>query len=441
MKWTSVLGRLAPGPTVSRPFALGPLVSGPLVLASLVLGSLMAASLPAAATGMPPDSVDLPDVLALARGSSPRLALERQQIALAQAERITAGAYPNPSLSYERARQPGELTNFSSDSARQWSVQQQILLPGQRSSRIRAADLGIDAAHSRLVATGNDFAAEAGAAYVELLAAQQRRAALAQSMADLERLRGVVAGRHAAGLASRYDLLRVDIELADWQARRAEAEAELTDRQGQLAGLLGFPGWRPHGEGELRPLAWTGQAPVSGHDTPAVIASRKEEAAARARVTAARRDRLPNLSLSGGQFWTVAPYGKTYSLGIEIELPLFDTRRGALQQARAQAESAGLQRTLAEAQSQADVGRYRAQVDQRSATLARFEQQLAPQLPHLQQMADDAYRLGRSSVLELIDATRMRYETALSRVDLTAKLMESQLRLQAALGELAPEQR
>lgn len=405
-----------------------------------VLSALLAAAaLPATAVEPPgslPESVDLPTVLNLARGASPRLELERKQVALAQAERTTAGAYPNPSLSFERARQPGELTNFSSKVAKQWSVQQPILLPGQRSSRIRAADLGVDAARSRLNATANDFTADAGGAYVELLQAQRKRAALEQGMADLDRLRGIVAGRQSAGMASRYDLLRVDVELADWRTKLAEAEAELTDKQGQLAGLLGFPGWRPHGEGELRPLPMV-EAPAAAHDSPAVIASRKEEAAALARATAARRDRLPNVSLSGGQFWTVEPHGKTYSLGFEIEVPLFDTRRGAYQQARAQAESASLQRTLAEAQSSADIERYRAQVRQRGAALAQFERQLAPRLPQLQQMADDAYRLGRSSVLELLDATRVRYETTLSRDELTANLMQAQLRLQAALGDFA----
>ncbi|MNW23052.1 hypothetical protein D3C71_2249090 [compost metagenome] len=52
-------------------------------------------------------------------------------------------------------------------------------------------------------------------------------------------------------------------------------------------------------------------------------------------------------------------------------------------------------------------------------------------------MADDAYRLGRSTVLELLDATRVRYETTLSRDELTANLMQAQLRLQAALGDFA----
>ena len=42
------------------------------------------------------DVVDLPALLRIVRDVSPRLALERQAIAGAEADRITAGAYPNP---------------------------------------------------------------------------------------------------------------------------------------------------------------------------------------------------------------------------------------------------------------------------------------------------------------------------------------------------------
>ena len=51
-------------------------------------------------------------------------------------------------------------------------------------------------------------------------------------------------------------------------------------------------------------------------------------------------------------------------------------------------------------------------------------------------MAEDAYRLGRGTILELLDATRSRYDIQQTRVDLTASLAESQVRLLALLGEL-----
>jgi len=385
---------------------------------------------------MPPQVVDLAGVLKLATDANPRLALEQQNLAVARAERRTAGALPNPAVSYTRSRQPGESTNFDGPLSREWSIEQPIPLPGQRSSRVKAADLGIDAANARIAAMGNELAADAGAAYVALLAAQEKQALLTASLHDLRQLRDVVAGRNASGMASEYDVLRVDVELADWRARVAEADADLIDRQGQLAVLLGFPSWRPLGRAdELHPRSLQSNAPEA-KEHPALAAARREEAAAQANVVVAHRERLPNLSVNTGQFWTTQPYGRTHIVGLAVEVPLFDTRRGAYDKARAEAKSAGWRRTLVEAQVRADVERYAAQVRERTAALEEFRQQVEPRLPALRRMADDAYRLGRSSIAELLDAARASHETGLNRIDLIANLLEAQLRLRAARGEL-----
>ena len=52
-------------------------------------------------------------------------------------------------------------------------------------------------------------------------------------------------------------------------------------------------------------------------------------------------------------------------------------------------------------------------------------------------MAEDAYRLGRGTILELVDATRSRYELQQIRRDLAAALLEAQVRLLALLGDAA----
>lgn len=384
---------------------------------------------------LPPARVDLATVLKLAREASPRLALQRQQVAIAQAERRTAGAYPNPSVSFGHANQPGAVTNFEGRQSAEWSVEQPVLLPGQHSSRVRAADLRVDAARAWLSASAGELAAEAGAGYVALLAAQQKQALLSDSLQELQQLRDVVAARHQHGVASQYDLLRFDLELTAWRTQVAEAVAELSDRQSQLAALLGVPDWRPLGQvSELKALSVQAGAQQRA-EHPVVAASRRAEAAAQAGVRAAELDRLPNVSVSVGKFWTREPYGKTYSVGVGIEVPLFDSRDGELDKAKAEAESARLERRLSEAQVQADVERYSALVRQRLAALHEYQRQLLPQLPDLQQMAKDAYRLGQSSVAELLDATRASYDTRLSQLELMAGLMEAQLRLQAARGE------
>ncbi|MCL2524206.1 MAG: TolC family protein [Betaproteobacteria bacterium] len=398
--------------------------------------ALLLTAMPALAQ-MPPNSIDLPTVLALSREASPRLALERQDLAIARAERRIAGAWPNPTVSYNYARQPGELTNFEGARAQEVTIEFPLLIAGQHAARTEAADRGIEAARARLAASGNNLAADSGAAFVALLLAQEKLATRTAGVDELSRLRDIVAGRQVSGMASQYELLRVDVEQASWQAQTAEAEIDLAEAQAQLATLLGFPGWQPRATGELRPLEIAPGAPEA-IDNPAFVAARKEEDAAQASVELARRERFPEVSLNVGRFWTNSPFGATNAVGLTVEIPLFDTRGGALDKAQAEALSAKLRRRLVETEWTADVYRYGVQVTQRSATLERFRARMLPNLPALKQMAEDAYRLGKSSITELLDATRARYEAHLEQLALVASLMEAQLRLQAARGKLSP---
>lgn len=166
--------------------------------------------------------------------------------------------------------------------SRQWSI------AGQRGVRVEAAEKGIDAARARVVASGNDLSADAGAAYIALLAAQERLGVMTFSLKELERLREIVAGRRASGMATEYDLLRIDIELESWRSRVAKAEADLVDKQSQLAALLGFSGWKPRASGLLKPLEVRPEAALPNNNPP-LIAAKKEEEFALAGVEVARR--------------------------------------------------------------------------------------------------------------------------------------------------------
>lgn len=389
-----------------------------------------------------PQTVDLTAVLRLARELSPRLELERQAIAQAQADRITAGVYPNPTLTYGRAQQGGgQSTVFSGSAQQDTTVELPLLIAGQRAARIERAEREIEAARARVAAGASTLAGEAGAAFVALLAAQEKAALLSSAVDEVTRLRGIVAGREASGAASRYDVARLDVETGTLGARLQDAKAEIADRSGTLAALLGLPGWRPAAAGSLAPLAFsTGARPAPlerALNAPASIAAAREQATAESAVEVARRERWPVPAVSLGRTWTSEPYGAANRLGVSVELPVFDTRRGPLARAQADAHAAELRRNLVTAELAANIQRLDDVINTRQAALDRFEKDAGGRLPALKQMAEDAYRLGRGSILELLDATRSRYELQQIRIDLTAALAEAQVRLAALSGELA----
>ncbi|HKU69770.1 MAG TPA: TolC family protein, partial [Burkholderiales bacterium] len=164
---------------------------------TLLMLPALAAAAPAYAQEKPPETVDLPAIVKLARDVSPRLAVERQAIAGAEANRITAGAYPNPTLSYGRFRPRSGQSSTLFDGTRQEqaTVDVPLLIAGQRSARVERAEREFEAAQARVISGASSLAAEAGAAYVALLAAQEKSTLLADANGELERLRNVIAGR------------------------------------------------------------------------------------------------------------------------------------------------------------------------------------------------------------------------------------------------------
>lgn len=388
-----------------------------------------------------PAVVNLQAVVNLVREVSPRLAVERQSIRAAEANRITAGAYPNPTLSYGQYRpQSGQRTLFDGNRQEQATLEVPLLINGQLGARIEKADREIDAARARVASGASTLAAEAGAAFVALLAAQEKETQLTATIEELVRLRDIVASRAEMGAASRYDVTRLDVEVGSFRTKLADAQADTADRSGNLAALLGIAHWRPKADGRLEPIKAKGSEYTFSPDrvltSPASRAAIEDEKVAQSAVVLARRERAPGVSVSAGNSWTSGPFGAAYFLGLTVEIPLLDTRRGPLARAEADASAASLRRELAAAEVAANLDRYANVIAARQAALERFDKEAAGRLPQLKEMSENAYRLGRGSIFELLDAARSRHELLQTRIDLTSALCEAQLRYLAISGEL-----
>jgi cobalt-zinc-cadmium efflux system outer membrane protein len=305
---------------------------------------------------------------------------------------------------------------------------------------VEKAEREIEAARARVASGASSLAAEAGAVYVALLAAQEKSALLAAANEELERMRNVVAGRETSGMASRYDLTRLDVELGGLRAKLDESKADVADQAGTLAALLGLPGWRPKAAGSLAPMKIESAALAHARDraatSPATVAAVRDETAAQSGVELARRERWPVPSVSAGRAWTSDPYGSANFLGLSVEIPIFDTKRGPLAKAEAEAIAATLKRELTQAEVAANLERLAGIIQSREAGLQRFEKESASRLPALKQMAEDAYRLGRGTLLDLLDSMRSRHELQQTRIELVAALLEAQIRFLATSGDL-----
>ena len=389
-----------------------------------------------------PELLTLPALLRLVAERSPRLALERVGIEAAEADRVSAGALPNPTISYGRTRPSGGAPNSVVDGNRQQQVgiDLPVLIAGQRGARVEAAEQGVLGARARVGVAGSDLALRAAELFAGLQAAQEKIAVLAEAHGEIERAAALISGRLESGMASRYDLARVEMEVAGISVRLADARADAAEKSAGIASLLGAPGWRPRAAGPLAPTGLqadlaTWQASLAAGN-PQLIAARRDEDAARAAVRRAELERWPVPVFSVGRTWTSEPFGSASFVGVSTEVPLLDSRRGQLLKAQAELRAAERRREALEAEAGVELGRLLEALRQRRAALERFESKVDLRGPAFRQMAEDAYRLGRGSLLEMIDATRTRVDARVTGIDLRAFAVQQELRILALTGGL-----
>jgi outer membrane protein TolC len=72
----------------------------------------------------------------------------------------------------------------------------------------------------------------------------------------------------------------------------------------------------------------------------------------------------------------------------------------------------------------------------RRAALQRFEKNVFERQAEFREMSETAYRLGRGSLFELLDARRTQLEAAAARLELMGAIVEAQIELRALSGNL-----
>jgi cobalt-zinc-cadmium efflux system outer membrane protein len=384
-----------------------------------------------------PSTVTLDEVLRIVE-KSPRVAVSQREADIARAERAQAGAFANPTLSLGRSTpSSGERTVFDASSQQQATVELPVPIFGQRGARVRAAELQVGRAESQLRLTVVETKRLAALEFIRLAAAQEQLAARRAALADVERIRGLVAGRQESGMASRYDLARADAERALAHLGVQRATNELNEHSAALAALVDAPGWRPQPAASLLQMQSALGEPVDDMaGNLAMRVARDETAAAEARVELARRERFPVPALQLGRTWTSGPFGAANFVGVASEIPILDTRRALEDKAVAEHGVARERERGVNATVRAEYERQREALSVRREALARFERDVFERQSAFLEMAESAYRLGRGTLFELLDARRTQLEATLARAELLGAIAETQIELRALSGSL-----
>lgn len=393
--------------------------------ALLCLLFLMSGALPAGAS--------LTEQQALKEGMANSYYNQRleSQLDAARGEVEAAGLWDNPTIEYSR-----ESIDVSGGTSVETTleIQQRINMAGVKGLEKQQAQLNLQASESHSVQAKSERKLSIREQFYQTLAAIRKTDTLANQKQRLESVASIIEKRTQKGDSSRFDLLRIQKQLALVASQYSQAQANLSTKQSRLFELINSPP-QPV-KGTLLPDSQNVMA-MDPDLHPAIKALQAEKAALETAAKAAARKKWPDITLSlgrkevdeGGQ----TANGTTFSVG--VELPLLD--RGTGQQRTVQ--------SLAH-QVQADIALQRRHLQTRyeiarSNYLTHRENTLRLQAlafnpdASLSRLAEISYHAGELGVMELLDAYASDQDTTDRYIDSALAARLAYIQLQYLRGE------
>jgi len=363
--------------------------------------------------------------------SSPEVDAARAQLDAARA-RARAAAQPlyNPSVALE-----AENADVNRRTA---ALSLALDLSGKRRARAAQGDAGLRVAEAGYDLVRRDIAtrwlkAWAGA----MLAARQsdlgtRRVALMRRFDELATKRlgvGDISSpeRDLAGLA----LGEAQMQQATLTSNQAGAQAALLAISGErLANMPDLPARTP-------PPA-TAVTPLSSDDLPAIVQARAQQSSAEAGEQVARRNRIPDptVSLTGGRVSAGQMNDRVIGVSVSIPLPVLNTGRAEVDAARADVAAAAAdlrsRQFLARAVLQEALARY---VAMRQASEA-FHAGRAGAFEDRTAMLEKLWQAGEISTSDYLVQLKQSLDTALSGIELETQTWQAWFDYLNAAGRL-----
>ena len=396
-------------------------------------GRVIACALVAASTGFvllcaqtPAGPLTYRQALDLATSRNLGLAAARRQRAIREAAIRTARQIPNPDVSFEVTRDtPHEAL----------AVDLPVELGGKRARRVDLAKEELTLADVDVQTELRVVRKELRQAFYSLVSADERMR-LAESVLEIaRRVRDAAQARFETGAAPRLEVLQADLGVT-----RADTELELarsTRRASQatLNAVLDFPPQQALavagslGDGTGAP-SYDAALATALTSNVTLMSLDRQIAVEQRRTDLLRAERTPTPIFSvGGVFNSPNEFNAGLRGAVTVAVPIFTRNQGEIASSLATTSQLRAQRDATRRDVENNVFASVARIEAQRRQVDAYEQRLLPTARDLETLAEESYRAGRTSVLNVLDAQR-------SLRDVAREALQAMLELQLSLADL-----
>ncbi|WEJ90990.1 MAG: efflux transporter outer membrane subunit [Klebsiella huaxiensis] len=316
---------------------------------------------------------------------------------------------------------------------------------GANRSAASAAEASLEAQKAAAAAANLTVATSVAVGYVTLLSLDEQLRVTQQTQKSREDAFNLAKRQFETGYTSRLELMQADSELRSTRAQIPPLQHQITQQENALSLLIGSnPGTIKRNEfAQLTPLTLPAQLPSTLlNRRPDIIQAQRQLLAADATLASSQAQLLPsiNLTATGSMQDRTLPDLldnplRLWSIGGSILAPLLN--RQAL---NAQVDVSMAQRNQALYGYEKTVRSAFKEVNDSLDAIGRYGEQLA-ELQEQEKVAQETlriaqnrYRNGYSSYLDVLDAQRTLFSTQLSVVQVKNNLLLAQIDLYRSLG-------
>lgn len=387
--------------------------------------------------------LSLNEALGLFLKQNLNLIITKYGIDYSKGQQITAGLFPNPvaSIGTLSAYTQGHTASNSGQLFTQ--VQQLFELAGKRGYRIESAGFGTQSAEAAFEDAVRQLGFTVKDTYYRIQLAQRRLTLAEENRDRFARILEVNTIRFKKGYIAEVDLIRIRLQMVDFQSQVIQSLQEAESARGDLRQLLRLS---PKTTMELttdmdfrRIDPDINKLRVAALDLrPDIRAKRFSYSQRAADLKLAKAYRVPDVTIGGGYAIQGAQgpdNPQQWALNLGLPLPLFNRNQGGIQQAEVaiQTAEADLNKTVNQVENEVEVA-YRNLIQSRRLVEA-FIGGVLDDARSTVTIVERAYERGGATILDLLDAARTSRTIQQNYIEALFTYQHNLFQLESAVGQ------
>jgi cobalt-zinc-cadmium efflux system outer membrane protein len=410
------------------------------LLFPLVLGCQILAAQQSA----PNVRIDLEQAIQMAVVHNHALKAARTQIQQSQAEEVTAAIRPNPVFTYDDLYvpifSPGHLNGETINNVTEFDVGLSYTFERghKRQARIRAARDQTAVTTSQVSDTERGLTFNVAQQFIGILLAKSNLQLATQDLASYQQTVNLSAEQYKAGAISEGDLLKIKLQLLQFQMDVSQAQLGLVQALASLRALLGYDAL-PAGYDVIGELAY-GPLKLNQEDLqlkalqlrPDFIAAQQGVTAAQSQYSLAKANGKRDLTTTFD--YTHVSEMNSAGLSFNIEIPIFNRNQGEIARTNYAIAQAQETRTSVEETVMTDVANAYQAFKIGDQVVQLYLSGYLKQAADSRDISEYAYKRGAVSLLDFLDAERSYRATQLAYRQALATYMLAFEQLREVVG-------